>query len=179
MGRKKKNQFAYTPEERAEMETIKPAIVEDIDNLTAEIDSLKDKNLRLMAEMENVRKNALKDKQSYIKYKNESIAKDILPVVDDFERCLQNMPKSEDETITGIINGVNIIYNKLLSALTKNSIEKMHVSEGDTFNVDMHDAVSMLAAGEDMSGKIVAITEPGYTLAGDKVLRYTKVVVGQ
>ena len=74
--------------------------------------------------------------------------------------------------------GVTLIKNQLLSIFSKNSIKPMTINEGDEFNTDYHEAVSVIDAGEDMKGKIVAVTDTGYTYS-DKVLRYAKVVVGQ
>lgn len=174
MGRKKKVKevagVPYTNEEIQEISEIIPAEVE-------EIESLKDKNLRLMAEMENIRKNALKEKSNYMKYKNESIGKDLLTVVDDFERSLDSFNKNENID-PSLIEGVLLIYNKLITTLSKNSITKMVINEAEEFNADIHEAVSMIPAGEEMHNKIIAITENGYMLA-DKIIRYPKVVVGQ
>lgn len=180
MGRKKKEnkvepklETVYTPEEIQDWDEVVPAVEE-------EIASLKDKNLRLMAEMDNIRKNAFKDKQAYIKYKNESIGKDLLTVIDDFERCLQSFEKITEpsEETSLLMEGVKLIYNKLINTLSRNSITKMDIKEGDVFNADQHEAVSMIPAGEEMHNKIIAVTEHGYILA-DKVIRYPKVVVGQ
>lgn len=158
---------------------IKPQIIQDFEQLQKEneelqqsVAELKDKNLRQLAEMDNIRKNALKQRQDYMKYKYEGIAGDLLEVLDNFDRCIKNI---EDESTK---EGVTLIKNQLLSIFSKNSIKPMTINEGDKFNTDYHEAVSVIDAGEDMKGKIVAVTDTGYTYS-DKVLRYAKVVVGQ
>lgn len=160
-------------------EFIKPQIIQDFEQLQKEneelqqsVAELKDKNLRQLAEMDNIRKNALKQRQDYMKYKYEGIAGDLLGVLDNFDRCIKNI---EDEATK---EGVTLIKNQLLSVFSKNSIKPMTINEGDEFNTDYHEAVSVVDAGEDMKGKIVAVTDTGYTYS-DKVLRYAKVVVGQ
>lgn len=180
MGRKKKEtKPTFTEEEIELMKSVKNTTEETIETLENQIKEYKDKNLRLMADIDNVRKNALKDKQSYVKYKNEALGKDLLAVIDDIERCIANSPKDTDnEQVKNIVDGITLIYNKFISVLNKNSISKMNINEGDLFNVDQHEAVSMIPAGEDMHQKVVAVTEPGYMIA-DKIMRYAKVVVGQ
>ena len=160
-------------------EIIKPQIIQDFEQLQKEneelqqsVAELKDKNLRQLAEMDNIRKNALKQRQDYMKYKYEGIAGDLLSVLDNFDRCIKNI---EDEATK---EGVTLIKNQLLSVFSKNCIKPMIINEGDEFNTDYHEAVSVVDAGEDMKGKIVAVTDTGYTYS-DKVLRYAKVVVGQ
>lgn len=144
----------------------------EIDALKQEVSELKDKNLRQLAEMDNIRKNAAKQRQDYMKYKYDGIAGDLLEVLDNFDRCLKNI---EDESVK---EGISLIKTQLLSVFAKNSIRPMEIKEGDEFNTDYHEAVSVINAGEEMKNKVVAVTDTGYTY-GDKVLRYAKVVVGQ
>ena len=165
--------------EMLDEEIIKPQIIQDFEQLQKENDELrqsvselKDKNLRQLAEMDNIRKNALKQRQDYMKYKYEGIAGDLLEVIDNFDRCINNI---KDESTK---EGVTLIKNQLLSIFAKNSIKPMIINEGDEFNTDYHEAVSVVDAGEEMKNKIVAVTDTGYTYS-DKVLRYAKVVVGQ
>ena len=160
-------------------EIIKPQIIQDFEQLQKEneelqksVAELKDKNLRQLAEMDNIRKNALKQRQDYMKYRYEGIAGDLLEVLDNFDRCLKNI---EDESVK---EGISLIKTQLLSIFSKNGIKPMEIKEGDEFNTDYHEAVSVIDAGEEMKNKVVAVTDTGYTYSG-KVLRYAKVVVGQ
>ena len=147
-------------------------IQKENDDLKQEISELKDKNLRQLAEMDNIRKNAAKQRQDYMKYKYNDIAGDLLEVLDNFDRCLKNI---EDDSVK---EGISLIKNQLLSVFAKNGIKPMEIKEGDEFNTDYHEAVSVIDAGEEMKNKVVAVTDTGYTYS-DKVLRYAKVIVGQ
>jgi molecular chaperone GrpE len=147
-------------------------IQKENDDLKQEISELKDKNLRQLAEMDNIRKNAAKQRQDYMKYKYNGIAGDLLEVLDNFDRCLKNI---EDDSVK---EGISLIKNQLLSVFAKNGIKPMEIKEGDEFNTDYHEAVSVIDAGEEMKNKVVAVTDTGYTYS-DKVLRYAKVIVGQ
>ena len=165
--------------EMIDEEIIKPQIIQDFEQLQKEneelqksVAELKDKNLRQLAEMDNIRKNALKQRQDYMKYRYEGIAGDLLEVLDNFDRCLKNI---EDESVK---EGISLIKTQLLSIFSKNGIKPMEIKEGDEFNTDYHEAVSVIDAGEEMKNKVVAVTDTGYTYSG-KVLRYAKVVVGQ
>ena len=93
-------------------------------------------------------------------------------VLDNFDRCLKNI---EDDSVK---EGILLIKNQLLSIFAKNGIKPMEIKEGDEFNTDYHEAVSVIDAGEEMKNKVVAVTDTGYTYS-DKVLRYAKVIVGQ
>ena len=147
-------------------------IQKENDDLKQEISELKDKNLRQLAEVDNIRKNAAKQRQDYMKYKYNDIAGDLLEVLDNFDRCLKNI---EDDSVK---EGILLIKNQLLSIFAKNGIKPMEIKEGDEFNTDYHEAVSVIDAGEEMKNKVVAVTDTGYTYS-DKVLRYAKVIVGQ
>ena len=93
-------------------------------------------------------------------------------MLDNFDRCIKNIENESSK------EGVTLIKNQLLSIFSKNGIKPMTINEGDEFNTDYHEAVSVVDAGEEMKNKIVAVTDTGYTYS-DKVLRYAKVVVGQ
>ena len=128
---------------------------------------LEDKNLRMMAEFDNYRKRTNKEKLDLMATAGERIFKDMLPLVDDFERALAVV---DDE-------GVKLIYQKFLSFLDKNDVHPIETEDAD-FNTDEHEAVTTFAAGEDKKGKVIDCTQKGYKL-GDKVIRFAKVVVGE
>jgi len=100
----------------------------------------------------------------------------MLPVLDDFDRALIEINKSEDKQLT---DGVILIANKLRNTLVGKGLEEVAVNAGDTFNADHHEAVTQIPApSDDMKGKIIDVIEKGYKL-GDKTIRYPKVVIGQ
>ncbi len=140
------------------------------------IKELTDKYLRLSAEFDNYRKRTLKEKIELTKTAGEELLKNILPVMDDFERGIQTINKAND--ITAIKEGIDLIYNKFKDFLNQNGVREIDARNKE-FNIDFHEAVTKIpAAGNDLKGKVVDVIEKGYTL-NDKVIRYSKVVVGE
>lgn len=136
----------------------------------------KDQNLRLFAEFENYKKRTTKERLELYKTANETLLSELLPVLDDFERALAEIQRAEDDVL---MEGVNLIQNKFISILKSKGLNPIETSIGDDFNLDYHEAITQVPApSEDLVGKIVDIIETGYTL-NDKVIRYTKVVVGK
>ena len=100
--------------------------------------------------------------------------RDLLPVLDDFERALQNMEKSGNEAD---LQGVTLIFNKLKDTLKKKGLEEIEAN-GVDFNTDEHEALTMIPAPEeDKKGKVLDVIQKGYKLNG-KVIRFARVVVG-
>ena len=131
------------------------------------IAELEDKNLRMMAEFDNFRRRTNKEKLELMETAGERIFKEMLPLVDDFERAVA---ATQDE-------GVKLIYQKFLSFLDKNDVHPIQTEDAD-FNTDEHEAVTTFAAGEEKKGKVIDCTQKGYKL-GEKVIRFAKVVVGE
>jgi molecular chaperone GrpE len=141
--------------------------VDETEALKERIAELEDKNLRMMAEFDNYRRRTNKEKLELMATAGERIFKEMLPLVDDFERALAVI---DDE-------GVRLIYQKFLAFLDKNDVHPIE-TEGVDFNTDEHEAVTTFAAGEDQKGKVIDCTQKGYKL-GEKVIRFAKVVVGE
>ena len=142
----------------------------------ATIADLKDKYLRQAAEFDNYRKRVLKEKSELIQNGGESVISSLLPIIDDFERALQNMKKSDDTA--ALKEGVELIYQKFMKTLESNGLKTIETKETD-FNTDFHEAVAMIPAPNDESkGKVVDCVQKGYKL-NDKVIRHAKVAVGQ
>jgi len=137
---------------------------------------LNDKYLRLTAEYDNYRRRTLKEKMELSKSAGEEILQSMLPVVDDFDRALQSIDESQD--IDAIKEGVHLIYNKLKDVLEEKGVKEIEAKEQD-FDTDKHEAVSKIPApSEDMKGKVVDVVQKGYYI-NEKILRYSKVVVGE
>lgn len=146
------------------------------DDLQTKYDELNNSYLRLHAEFDNYRKRTIKEKADLIKNGGEKVLIDILPVVDDFERALENIDKVN--SVDAIKEGVELIYNKLVSFLAKNGVKEMDVI-GKPFDLELHEALTTIPAQtEDMKDRIVDCVQKGYTL-GDKVIRYPKVIVAK
>lgn len=150
---------------------------EQIEDLQKQLAAQKDAYLRLMADFDNFRKNTMKDKQNLLKYGGEDAFKKLLPVIDDFERAIDSMEKSDE--ISSLKEGVNLIYNKFKTYLEQNKLTVIPAEMGDTFDENIHDAMTLFPAPTpELKGKIVDCVTKGYKL-DDKVIRFAKVVVGQ
>ncbi len=131
--------------------------------------------LRLYSEFDNYRKRTAKEKLELSATASAAVMKDLLPVLDDFERALQNMEKNGNETD---IQGVTLIYNKLKSTLQKKGLEEI-VAIDCEFNTDEHEALTMVPApDESKKGKVIDVIQKGYKLNGT-VIRFARVVVGK
>ncbi len=148
----------------------------ELEEMRKALTEINDKYLRLSAEFDNYRKRTFKEKLELNKYAGEDLLKQILPVMDNFERALANIEKSAD--VAALKEGVVLIYNGFKDFLAANGVREID-SLNKTFNTDEHDAVVKIQAPtEDMKGKVVDCIEKGYYLNG-KVMRYAKVVVGE
>ena len=145
-----------------------------LEKANKEIADLKDKYLRTLAEFDNYKKRTLKEKAELILNGSEKTVKAVLPVLDDFERALQD--KSEDPK--AIREGVQMIFNKFVKALQSLGVKKIDTEDKD-FDTDFHEAVAMVPGmGDEKKGKVIDCVQTGYTL-NDKVIRHAKVAVGQ
>jgi molecular chaperone GrpE len=129
----------------------------------------------MMAEFDNYRRRTNKEKLELMETAGERIFTEMLPLVDDFERAVAAMEKTND--IDAVREGIRLIQQKFLSFLDKHEIHAIE-TEGVDFNTDEHEAVTTFAAGEEQKGKVIDCTQRGYKL-GDKVIRFAKVVVGE
>ncbi len=135
----------------------------------------KDQYLRLFAEFDNFKKRTSRERIDFFKTANKEVVTALLPVLDDFQRAMVQIEKSDDN---GLQQGVELIYNKLNEILRTKGLKEIEVKAGDDFNTDLHEAITQIPAPtEDLKGKIVDVVETGYLL-NDVVIRYAKVVVG-
>ncbi len=155
--------------------------VEEEDSLTAEqkleleLSKEKDKFLRLFAEFENYKKRTSKERMDLFKTANQEVLQAMLPILDDFDRALVEIGKSEDDAL---LQGVSLIHEKFKSTLLSKGLEEVEVRAGDAFNADYAEAITQIPAASDaLKGKIVDVLEKGYKL-GDKIIRFPKVVIG-
>jgi molecular chaperone GrpE len=149
---------------------------EENKNLKEQLSESQDKYLRLSAEFDNYRRRTLKERADLIKSAGEDILVKILPVIDDFERGMLFMEKTEDTN--SVKDGINLIFNKFRDFLNQNGIKEIPAMEAD-FDTDLHEAITKIPTPDKkMKGKIVDVVEKGYTL-NDKVIRFAKVVIGE
>ncbi len=137
---------------------------------------LNDKYLRLYSEFDNYRKRTSKERLELFKTAGQDILTDLLPVMDDFERALQNMDKKAD--VKSVRKGVDLIYNKFKSTLENKGLKHFKSIEKE-FDPEIHDAITKIPApSSKLKGKVVDEVEKGYML-NEKVIRFAKVVVGE
>ncbi len=159
----------------ANEETPEESEVDETEALKARIAELEDKNLRMMAEFDNYRRRTNKEKLELMATAGERIFTEMLPLVDDFERAVAVMDKTND--IDAVREGIHLIQQKFIAFLDKQDVHAIE-TEGVDFNTDEHEAVTTFAAGEEQKGKVIDCTQKGYKL-GEKVIRFAKVVVGE
>ena len=144
-------------------------------DLNENLNQEKDKYLRLFAEFENFKKRTARERIELFKTASQEVITAILPILDDFERAIDQTPKEHEELIKGFV----LIKNKLTDVLKSNGLNITETNVGDTFDAEIHEAITLIpATDESQKGKIIDITEKGYQL-GDKIIRFPKVVVGQ
>ena len=145
-----------------------------LEEAKAKYAELNDTYLRLYSEFDNYRKRTAKEKLELSATAAAAVMKDMLPVLDDFERALQNMEKNGNEAD---LQGVTLIYNKFKSTLQKRGLEEIVAIDCD-FNTDEHEALTMIPApDESKKGKVIDVIQKGYKLNGT-VIRFARVVVG-
>ena len=141
-----------------------------------EIEELKDKWLRSVAEFENYRKRTLKERAELILNGGEKFITAILPILDDMERAIENGEKTDDPAV--LREGMELIYQKFIKTLEGQGVSKIETENAD-FDTDVHEAVAMVPGmGDDKKGKVIDCLQKGYKL-NDKVIRHAKVAVGQ
>lgn len=154
-------------------------IVEELsieEQLKQDLDKEKDQFLRLFAEFENYKRRTAKERLDLFKTANQEVLQSMLPVLDDFDRAMTEIRKSEDDQLT---KGVELIHEKLKNTLVSKGLEEVSVCAGDAFNADYAEAITSIPApSAELKGKIIDVIEKGYKL-GDKIIRFPKVVIGQ
>ena len=162
--------------ETTEEQTVEEAPQETIESFKAELEALKDKYLRAVAEFDNYKKRTLKEKTELILNGSEKTITAFLPILDDMERAIANADKATD--LQALEEGWELIFSKFVKVLNALGVKKIETTDAD-FNVDYHEAVAMVPGfGDDKKGKVIDCIQTGYTL-NDKVIRHSKVAVGQ
>lgn len=162
--------------EKAEETTEQDKVADDLTALQQKYDELNDTHLRLRAEFDNYRKRTMREKADLIKMGGESALKNLLPVIDDFERALQNIRATEE--MDAIREGVDLIYTKFINYLGQQGVKAIE-AVGKPFDTEEFEAIATIPAPQpDMKGKVIDCVQTGYILY-DKVLRHARVVVGE
>jgi molecular chaperone GrpE len=151
-------------------------VIHEVRAIEEKLAEMQDKYVRLSAEFDNYRKRTLKEKMDMSKYAGENLLLNLLPIMDDFERALKHIDSASDPN--AVRNGIELIYGKLGEFLKQSGVRQIE-SVNSMFNVDLHEAVGKIPVNEeDKKGKVVDELLKGYYLQ-DKVLRFSKVIVGE
>jgi molecular chaperone GrpE len=146
------------------------------EELLGKLTEMQDRYIRLSAEFDNYRKRTLREKIELVQTGGESVIRNLLPIIDDFDRAMISMRATDD--CSAVKAGLELIYVKINEFLRQNGVREIE-AVNEQFNSDLHDAVTSMAVDDDaMKGKIIEVTQKGYTL-NEKVIRHPKVVVGE
>ncbi len=151
------------------------------EDLEAEINDLRERLTRAMAETENVRRRAERERQEAVKYATSPLAKDLLGVVDNLRRALESVPAEEvenNETLQNLMSGVEMTEKELMSAFEKHGISQIAVQPGDRFDPHYHEAMFEVPTDQQAPGTVVHILQPGYMLH-ERLLRPARVGVAK
>ncbi|KAB2868028.1 MAG: nucleotide exchange factor GrpE [Bacteroidales bacterium] len=149
---------------------------EETTDFAGQFEDMRDKYLRLSAEFDNYRKRTLREKSDILKYGSEEVLKDLLPVVDDLDRALKVIETATD--INAVKDGLSLIVSKFNEFLKSKGVKEID-AVGKELNTDLHEAITKFPVQDEaQKGKIVDVVQKGYML-NDKVMRFSKVVVGE
>lgn len=145
------------------------------ETLSEELAKEKDKFLRLFAEFENYKRRTSKERMELFKTAGQEVIVSLLPVLDDFDRAMKELAKSDDKEV---FKGVELINVKFRETLKAKGLEMVEVNSGDVFDAEIHEAITQIPAPDKkMKGKVIDVIEKGFKL-GDRIIRHPKVVVG-
>lgn len=172
----KKNNSKQAGEEKEEQKSAEEECLDSVAELNKKVEEMSDKYIRLSAEFDNYRKRTLKEKIELTKSAGAPIILSLLPVIDDFQRALEHLDEAKD--MAAMKEGIILIYNKFNDFLSQQGVAEIETKEVE-FDTDHHEAITKIPApSEEMKGKVIDCVEKGYTL-NDKVIRFSKVVVGE
>ncbi len=155
-----------------------PEAIEADENaaLRVEVAELKDRLLRSLAEQENLRKRAERDRREAEIYGSTRLARDLLAVHDNFDRALSNVTDAVRDAAPGLIEGIELTQRGLLSAFEKNKITKISPIAGDRFDPKLHQAMFEAPVPGTKAGDIIQVMGEGFMI-GDRLLRPAQVGV--
>ena len=167
------------PEQPAGIEQTNGAA--EIEELQAEIAGLRDRAMRALAEVENVRKRAERERDETRQYAISNFARALLPVADNFGRAIAAIPPdaraNADGTLKAVIDGVDAIARQLNTVLEQHGI-RLIMAEGQRFDPHLHQAIAEVPGSGKPAGTVVNVVQPGYTI-GDRLLRPAMVTVAK
>ncbi len=147
----------------------------ELDQSKARANEATEQYLRLLAEFDNFRKRSRREYESLQEYASEKVLVSLLSVLDDFDRTLTAMEKTDN--LTSIKDGITMVTNRLHRTLEKEGLNLIDTTDAD-FDSTMHEAIHSVEVEDSRKGKVLEQAEKGYRLK-DKVIRYAKVIVGE
>lgn len=148
-------------------------VLDETGELRRQLQEKQDQFLRALAETDNVRRRAQRDREDYVRYANESLLRDLLPVLDNFDRALAAARAAGEAS--GVVDGVELIQRELLKVLERAGVSR-YSAVGQPFDPNRHEAIARVVSAEAPADSVVSETAPGYLLNG-RVLRAAMVVV--
>ena len=161
----------------AQSTTAEPEPFTELENLYAENAALKDRVLRAMAEVENVRRRAEKEVADARSYGASNFARDMLTFADNLGRAIESAPKDADGALKTMIEGVGVIAADFQSRLARHGVKKME-PQGQKFDPNLHESLFEIPDESVPTGTVKQVMEDGYTI-GERVLRPAKVGVSR
>ncbi|MBR1387566.1 MAG: nucleotide exchange factor GrpE [Alloprevotella sp.] len=150
--------------------------VNQVEELSAQLNQAKEQYIRLMAEFDNYKKRTAREKAELLLNGNQKTFAELLPVLDDFDRAIQNNENTEDVSV--LKEGIDLIHKKLVEILEKMGLKQID-AVGKDFDTDYHEAIALMPTEEtEKKGKVIECVQQGYML-NDNVIRHSKVVIGQ
>jgi len=163
-----------TTQPASEQEIVGPKTY-TVEEFQSKVNELNDKYLRLYSEFDNFRKRTLKEKIDLSRTASEDVIKELLPVLDDFDRAMASMAVTDQ--VDAVKEGVQLIHAKMKAVFTSKGLQEMR-SVGEVFDTDFHEAITSIPApNEEMKNKVIDEIQKGYLLH-DKVIRFAKVITG-
>jgi molecular chaperone GrpE len=144
-----------------------------IDDLRRQLEEKQDRLLRTLAEMDNMRRRGQRDREEYTRFATESLIRDLIPVLDNFDRALQAARGAPDAS--RVVEGVELIQRELLKVLERAGVTR-YSALGEAFDPTRHEATARVISTEQPANTVVAEVVPGYRLH-DRVLRPAQVAV--
>ncbi|MBL9060955.1 nucleotide exchange factor GrpE [Tabrizicola sp.] len=148
----------------------------ELDALRAERDELRDKFMRVLADAENSRKRAERDRKEAEMYGGTRLARDLLPVYDNLNRAIQAIPEESRAASSALIEGVELTLRELTNVMTKHGVTPISPAVGDMFDPQMHQAMFEAPLPGTKAGQIIQVLTEGFLLH-DRLLRPAQVGV--
>ena len=148
----------------------------EVESLRKELDMMKNKYLRSLADCQNIQKRAATERNEAVQRGQGELAKALLPVLDNFERTLEAARSVRD--IKVVTDGVRIVYDQMTKVLSEFGLVRIALDKGDPFDPDWHQAIAQQPTDEVEPEHVLHVAQPGYTMR-DRLLRPATVVVAK